>query len=56
MLVEIRKEKQDQRVRYQKRGFWEENPIFAFDTLYEYREYEVFAALKTRAPIQLSYG
>lgn len=33
---------------YQEQAFWEKNQTFTFDTLYERREYEVFAALKTR--------
>lgn len=33
---------------YAEKAFWEENPSFAFTTITEKREYEVFAALETR--------
>lgn len=33
---------------YTKKSFWEANPRFSFTTVTEQREYEVFAALKTR--------
>ncbi len=33
---------------YADKDFWRENHTFSFNTLYEYREYEVFAAVKTR--------
>ena len=32
---------------YADKDFWMENKIFFFNTLYEYREYEVFAVVKT---------
>ena len=32
---------------YANEDFWRENKTFSFNTLYEYREYEVFAAVKT---------
>lgn len=33
---------------YQDQNFWNETKTFTFDSLYEHRVYEVFAALKTR--------
>ncbi len=33
---------------YEKEDFWRENETFSFNTLYEYREYEVFAVVETR--------
>ena len=33
---------------YADEDFWRENKTFSFNTLYEYREYEVFAAVKTK--------
>lgn len=36
--------------KYVDRDFWKENRTFSFNTLHEYREYEVFAAVKTVIP------
>jgi sortase B len=33
---------------YVDEDFWKENKTFSFNTLYEYREYEVFATVKTK--------
>lgn len=34
--------------KYQKQDFWEEHPVFRFDTLYEQREYAVMAVILTQ--------
>lgn len=41
---------------YAKKAFWEENSTFSFTTVTEYREYEVFAVLKTRVLYQDETG
>ncbi len=41
---------------YAEQAFWEENPSFSFTTITEAREYEVFAALKTRVLYQDETG
>lgn len=41
---------------YAEKAFWEENPSFAFTTITERREYEVFAALETRILYQDETG
>lgn len=41
---------------YAKKAFWGENPQFSFTTVTEQREYEVFAALKTRVLYQDETG
>lgn len=35
--------------RYMKKSFWEENPTFTFDTIYEEHTYQVIAVFKTSA-------
>lgn len=40
---------------YKRQAFWQENPYFFFDTLYEHHTYQVFAAFKTSAVANEGY-